>query len=193
MMAKNADDRYATCSEVLEEIRSLHGDVKTPPVDESAGREPTMAIAPPPLPEPDLPEDLERLAAGSRRRPFRDWAATMFRRHAPEFVKELQTTSQQVDGAVAEYERRRNRLDELSAEAREVAEELARQLEENRRAGLQSAADAAAAESEDARQEALAEKERCDRNVASRGRRLGSGEDLGLCRRPARRRANLQP
>lgn len=58
----------------------------------------------------------------------------MFRRHAPEFVQDLQNTTQQVDGAVAEYERRQRRLANLREEALGVVADLAEQIEANRQA-----------------------------------------------------------
>ena len=54
----------------------------------------------------------------------RDLAATMFRRHAPEFLQQLQSTTQQVDGALAHYQRRRNRLADLVCQGERVLADL---------------------------------------------------------------------
>ena len=87
----------------------------------------------------ELPADLDELADGSPLRRIRDFAATMFRRHAPEFVQNLQSTTQQVDGALAHYERRRNRLVELLAEARGIEAELSQQKSANEAAAAAAA------------------------------------------------------
>jgi hypothetical protein len=50
-----------------------------------------------------LPDGVDQMAVSSPWQRFRDWAATILRRRAPEFVKQLQSTTQQVDGAVAQY------------------------------------------------------------------------------------------
>ena len=65
-----------------------------------------------------------RLPEANRWQGMRDWAATMFRRHAPEFVQEMQGTVQQMDAAVAQYQRRRNQLAKLLQEARSLENEL---------------------------------------------------------------------
>ena len=54
----------------------------------------------------------------------RDLAATMFRRHAPEFIQQLQSTTQQADGAVDHYQRRRDRLANLVHEGERVLADL---------------------------------------------------------------------
>ncbi len=59
---------------------------------------------------------------------MKDWAATIFRRHAPEALQKLRGTTQQVQDAVAEHERRVKRLSGLLAEARGVVAELAVQI-----------------------------------------------------------------
>ena len=55
-----------------------------------------------------------------RRWRLRDWAATICR-SIPEFIKDLQNTTQQVDGAVAEHERRRGRLQRAGGQRPRVA------------------------------------------------------------------------
>ena len=69
---------------------------------------------------------------------FRDWAATLLRRHAPEFVQQLQSTTQQVDGAVVEYERRLKRLTRLEAEAESILSELCHQIRVHRQAAAKT-------------------------------------------------------
>ena len=58
-----------------------------------------------------------------------DWAATIFHRHAPQYFQEMQTTTQQMDGAVDLYERRRNGLANLLDEARGIEAALFEQIE----------------------------------------------------------------
>ncbi len=166
MMAKAAGDRYASCAEVLADIRAYREGRAPAPVEPEAGGRPS-AVPPAPGPswESELPTGLDRLADHRRLRGARDWLATVFRRHAPEFVQNLQSTTQQVDGAVAEYERRCNRLAGLREEARSVAAELAQQLQENVAALAVAAQMVKSAGSEEEEQAALAKKQECEENV----------------------------
>ncbi|MHC4399750.1 MAG: protein kinase domain-containing protein [Planctomycetota bacterium] len=129
-------ERYVDCATALADLRAIRKDraergKAAPPI-----RPPFQVVpAPEPAPEPvPLPPELDRLAAPSLWQRFRDWAATVFRRHAPPFVRQLQSTTQVVDGAIAQYERRRRRLAGVQAEAESVLAELDRQIYANRMA-----------------------------------------------------------
>lgn len=104
----------------------------------------------------------------------RDWAATIFRRHAPQYVQGLQNTTQQMDGAVAHYQRRCKRLATLLAEARSIEIELSDQIEGRVAAAAAATASAEAASTEHARREAQAEKCEYEEDAAS----LRSQRDL---------------
>ena len=83
-------------------------------------------------PPPALPFRLETAGWWQRlRERLLDW----FQARVPEVVQKLQNTEQQVDGAVAEYQRRRDRLAGLMEEAAEAAGELAAQAKPPRGGG----------------------------------------------------------
>jgi len=148
MMAKDPAERYGSCAAVLADLRAFReGRPVQPsppaPLPEGEGREqvplslrervgvrgssPDSGAEPSPAPFALLPPDTPWQRA-------KDWAATMFRRHAPEALQELRSTTQQVDGAVAEHERRAKRLRGLLDEARGVVAELAVQIGTSERA-----------------------------------------------------------
>ena len=163
MMAKDPEARYAGCEQVLSDIEAFLAG--RPIVGGSAGVDDGRPGALPVAPQPaeaiapsELPALIEPRGPASR---FRDWAATLFRRHAPDALKQLQTTTQQVDAAVAAYARRRRRLATLLAEARSVVAELSEQARSNRDAAAAASRKAESATSEEAQRTALAEKEAC--------------------------------
>ncbi len=155
MMAKDPDRRYPDCAAVLADIaayrRGAHR-CRRPSSRRRAAQSRTTSC---------------RVAASCRRRlaqlagtgamaRVRDWAATMFRRHAPQYLQELQGTTRQMDAAVAQYQRRRNRLASLCHEAGAILEALSEQIEANREAAAAAASHADAAATEDEKQAARA-------------------------------------
>jgi len=171
LLEKKPEDRYPDCQAVLDDIGAFRegrplAQIAPQPADPA--RQTTELDSTPKLPsELELPPAVARLASGGRWQGVRDWAATIFRRHAPEFVQELQSTTQQVDGAVGEYERRRNRLAKLHSEARSFVAELARQIRSSREAVAQAATKAETAENVDEEQLALAAKGQCEESLAA--------------------------
>ena len=159
MMAKQPDERYATCADVLADIRAFRQGQSPAPIQPEGG----VATDDWPLVEKEsiAAEDLElgRTGVGQR---ARDWAATIFRRHAPQALQDLQTTTQQVDGAVAQYERRRRGLAKLLSEARDIRDDLAAQFEVNQHAAVAAASETESAAGEDQRQAAQAKQQACD-------------------------------
>ena len=128
---------------------------------------PSQIIAAPDLGRPpELAAGLERLAPGNWWQRVRDRAADLFQAHAPEFVKELQSTTQQVDGAVAEYQRRRDHLSQLVGEAQAVSEELAAQARCHREAAVEAARRAESASDAGAEDRAAKEKADCEQQAA---------------------------
>src|SRR5262249_23840640 len=102
LMAKNPDNRYQSAEEVLADIQNYR--CATPP----APPLPSPAVPPPPPlpPSPvqsweDSKQEFVHPAANFRARLF-----SLFRRHAPQLAAKLENTTQQVDGAIRQYERR---------------------------------------------------------------------------------------
>ena len=193
LMAKDPGQRYQNCGEALAELRAFR-DSQTREAGHAAGSEspdvPDPAetaersvsdhsrglgakdMAPPGSrggaeDEVELPPEISGLLSDGRWQRVRDWAATLFRRHAPEFVTELQSTTQQVDGAVGQYERRCRRLSELLAEGRRIAGELTEQLRVNQELASRAEQAASAAGDPDQRQAALTKQQACQANHAS--------------------------
>ncbi|NQT17291.1 MAG: protein kinase, partial [Planctomycetes bacterium] len=139
LMAKCATERYSDCAAVLYDIQAFREGrpVRAVPVEAADG-----ALLPLPhagLPEVhELEERLARLASVRFGDRLRDWLATRFRRHAPEFIQELRSTTHQVDAVVEHHERHRARLATLREEARDVAVELSKQIDANLKAGAQN-------------------------------------------------------
>ena len=123
MMAKEPDQRYPDCGAALADL-SAYRQGEPLASDGSAWAE-SVGLAEDDLSgEPKLPEGLAKLLATKRIQVVREWAATMFRRHAPEYIQQMQGTTQQLDAAVSHYRRRRNRLAKLLEEARGLDGEL---------------------------------------------------------------------
>lgn len=164
LMAKELGDRFQSCDEVLVAIRRCRaGEL---PVLDSPVERPSRIIALPDLGRPpDFPVEPGRLPAG-KWQGLRGRAAAWFRRNSPQIVKNLQGTVTQVDGALEEYDRRRDRLTGLVEEARAAAAELATQAENNRAAALDIARKAAATSDEETRQRLSREQKNCEREAA---------------------------
>jgi len=168
MMAKNPDDRYQTCDAVLDDVRVFREDPlgRFGP-SEAGGQTGGAPAAPEDNAKVLLPKALGRLVSPSRWQRVRDWAATMSQRCAPKLVNELQTTTQQVDRAVAEYDGRHQRLEGLVSEARSIAAELSEQARSNREAAARAARRLDSATDEEERNAALAEKEACEESLVA--------------------------
>jgi serine/threonine protein kinase len=134
MMAKEPDSRYTDCAAVLADITAYRQDnLRWPACGRAVGGEDgdgEDVVFPPAI--PFLPQDTPWQRA-------RDWAATMFCRYAPEQIHDLQSTTQQMDAAVAHYQRRRDRLANLLEEARGLESELSRQEVEDLESQLNKA------------------------------------------------------
>ncbi len=176
MMAKDPEDRYPRCVEVLADLEAYRQGRPLAAAAKPGKRTTTILPAPEPLAEPKLPPGLAKLADNRRWVRLRDWAATIFRRHAPEFVQELQSTTQQVDGAVAHYQRRRNHLARLQPEGRAILRELSARIKENEEAAAAAEQMLESAAGAEAEQAALAKKQECGEHVEALRRQIGEQE-----------------
>jgi serine/threonine protein kinase len=165
LMAKDPAARYQSCEDVLADVRRwragepLSADAEAPIALRASQIIPAPELEP--IPEPPLaPEPAGRWQRLRER--LLDWLQA----RAPQLVRRLQNTEQQVDGAVAEYRRRRDRLAGLMEEAAESAGELAEQARRHREAAAAAARRGRSADDAEAVRQALREKEECERVAA---------------------------
>jgi serine/threonine protein kinase len=127
LMAKSPAERYQNAHEVLADLQAFRAG-RPLASGTPQGAEPAETAAP--STPSELDEDgawlaeLPEVPRDGRWQRAREWVATTFRRHAPDVLQQLQSTSQQVDGAVAVYERRRNRLARLVQEGQSILQDL---------------------------------------------------------------------
>lgn len=150
LLAKSPDDRFPDAGSVLQEVRALRegrapatlqafAAVEERPGSGSATVDSrSMIIVAPQLEEHLLSELLEPPPTGVWSR-IRSRAAALFQRHAPEVVKQWQSTQQQVDAAVDEYGRRVAWLQELLSEAEQIQHLLSTQAQTHRAAAAAAA------------------------------------------------------
>lgn len=180
LLAKSPADRHQTADEVLADIRAFRAGQPLPSAGPSAApagaiRPKTVIVQAPVFADAallSLESDLEppvswwqRLRAQIQNggQQLRRRVLGMARNRAPDLVQRLQNTQQQVDGAVAEYERRQDSLQQLVAEAAEVLQELKRQAAEHRRAAAEAQRRAESATGDDDVRQAGAERAACQR------------------------------
>jgi hypothetical protein len=185
MMAKEPDQRYPSCAAVLADLRAFREGrpVEAAPASSVgvAGKPDGAAVELPPQQASqrpataDVPDDEPAADWGSEyalpsENPLqraKDWVATIFRRYAPQQLQEMQGTTMQMDAAVAEYERRRNRLARLLKEARGIEADLSEQIKAQSAAAAEAARDAEASIADHEKDAALARKCECEENAAS--------------------------
>lgn len=148
LMAKDPSDRYGSASEILLDLRAYRennplpsgadvvtldeGDSGIVALDDRPG---TVIIEAPSFQdEPEIPESLDDAAPTGIWGRLRNRLVDAVEERAPEFLGYLQNTQQQVDHAVAEYERRQRNFKQLVDEAESVLQELQKQAEEWRAA-----------------------------------------------------------
>lgn len=155
LLAKDPNLRCQTAQEVLAELRSFRtvGRLESDPKPELPRR--TAIIEAPVFDwEPELPAEIRANVPAHYWSRFHDWLFGLLRAHAPEIVQRLQSTTQQMDGAVAEYQRRRDQLHALVVEAEQIAADLSQEARDRRAAALEAARQAEGAGSpEDAEQQ----------------------------------------
>lgn len=165
LMTKDPAERHQSCQDVLADIQRIRAGeplaVAAPPTrSEPASRiirQPDLELLPSLPTEPWIP------STGGRRR-MRDRAFFWLRSQATDSLDSWRGTVQQVDGALAEYEDRRDRLAELVGEARALAEELTAHAA-TLRAGAQGAARRAQLATGEAAVQVSHEKEQCERDA----------------------------
>lgn len=148
LLEKSPADRYQTAEQVLNDLRAFHEGrplpsfmedappVATHSAASAAALRPrqTIIIPAPVFDEiPALPAESTIAASPGWWQRTQDRALDFFRAQSPELLQHLQNTGQQVDSAVAEYERRRLQLEGLIREAEAIVTELETQLAEHRR------------------------------------------------------------
>ncbi len=131
LLAKSPADRHQTAADLLADLRAFRSEQPIPSqLAGTGGRRQSTIIRLPAFDdnEPLLPAGLASIPAQGFWNQVGDRAQSIFRRHAPERLKQLQNTQQQVEGAVAEYERRQRSLRQLVHEANSVLQELQQQV-----------------------------------------------------------------
>jgi serine/threonine protein kinase len=162
LLRKNPDERYQTALDVQIDLRALR-----------EGRPVPVAPLPFALPARGAqagPAMLAELAAPTEARleqRLRDRVMSVFDRRAPRWMKDLQGTALQVDGAIDQYRRRREKLARLAEEARHLVAELAEQLRAYQEAMRQAEARAASAASTNEAKVALQERKSCEEQLAA--------------------------
>jgi serine/threonine protein kinase len=182
MMEKDPGERYPSCAAVLADLQAFREGrpvsvaIQRPSVGAAAHslgvaaerprQQPTTAIIPPDY----LAEDLETghfpLPPDNPWQRAKDWAASIFRRHAPQYFQEMQNTTLQMDAAVAHYQRRCDRLASLLGEARGIETELAGQIEAQMAGAAAATTRAAASSTEDDRKAAQDKKREYEKIAA---------------------------
>jgi len=175
LMSKDAADRYQSADEVLAELRAYR--VAAPLSQPVAGGESKSIIiaAPEFNSSPSLPSiGYEPVAAA--RPGWGERLQKLFRGRIAETTGN-EATQAQMDGAVAEYERRRQQLAALVKEAESVAGEFKTQAKANRKAAAAAGRRADAAKDPEIARLASHEQAECERTAAEFEAQLAEQED----------------
>jgi serine/threonine protein kinase/WD40 repeat protein len=190
LMAKSPADRHGSAREVLSHLRDIRKG-KVPPAGgeiaesgSSKGRQQTVIVRLPefeadPIVHDSLPPELMALpedaesAAGIVTRVGR-----MARAIAPDLFERLQSTSQQVDGAIHIYAERARKLNELATEADSILAELRRNAQSARKRVEEGTSD----EQRSERRQLLAQAEATCREQESQCRQIGLRRDEARAR-----------
>ena len=139
LMRKNPDERYQTAKALIDDLRVVRAGGEPSPNEtlaaDSASKSRIIFA-----PEIDsFSEPAEILTSAFIPMVDQGWRTRMmaaFNQHAPDALKDLQNTQQQVDGAIAVYVGRRNDLATLAKEARAMEKELIDQITEQQSAAI---------------------------------------------------------
>jgi serine/threonine protein kinase/CHASE3 domain sensor protein len=162
LMAKKPQDRYQSAEEVLADLHNIC----LMPEEASTKSRASMVTAPDFGSAPEIPGDLLRFAPTGKLRRLRNRIADFFGTHAPQVVERMQTTQQQVDSAVAEYERQREQLAKLAEEAKSLAADLHQQAQTHASTAQMAGRRAEAAANTIAKQRALKQQEEDEQAAA---------------------------
>jgi serine/threonine protein kinase len=162
LMSKKPEDRHQSADEVLADLQNIHS---TPTA--VTGTSQTKIINAPDFHTfPVLPDDLSKLAPIGWLGNLRCWIADFFGACAPQVVQRMQTTGQQVDSVVAEYERRRLELVKLAKEAKASTADLEQQAKTHVDAAQKAAWRAEAASNTTTKHQALTEQQGSEQAAA---------------------------
>jgi serine/threonine protein kinase len=198
LLAKSPSDRYQTTSELIDDLHTIRvGQPLASAPIRAPTATPTVIVRLPTF--DDDPPEITGLTGGAPQAPkwwdqARDRAVSIFRRNAPEALLALQNTQQQVDGAVAVYERRQRELQKLADTGESVLLELNAQAHAQRAAARQADQRAAAAGEPVERERARDDQSACARAADELERQAADQrEELGSIRlRLAQARARVQ-
>jgi|GEM_PF-6455167 len=140
LMQKNPDDRYRSAAALIEDLQAVR-----------EGRDPRLVERQTSDNNPDSSDSQVILASKfddidqrvqqateiyipQIEQGWRTRLLAAFNQHAPQGLKDLQNTQQQVDGGIAIYTQRRNEIAALAAEARTVEKELSHEITEQQTA-----------------------------------------------------------
>jgi WD40 repeat protein/serine/threonine protein kinase len=179
LLAKSPADRHQTADAVLADLRAFRTGQPLPSRRASPPSPQTTIIRLPAFedPGPLLPAGLTGLTPPNWWERTRGRAVSLFRRHAPEALKQLQNTQQQVDGAVAEYERRQRDLAQLARDAESVLAELKKLAREQRAAAAAAVEQARSAKTPAEEASAREIQAACDREAAELDRQIAEQEE----------------
>ena len=136
LLEKDPRDRYASAEDLLVDVRGLRAspDFEAPPrANENPSAASSWLLS-------DVDDQLTTPFPPIPLPGWRDRWRLLLHRRAPRLLQRLQNTEQQMDGAIAVYQARRDQLSQLADEAAAVTRQLAADLEDQRRAGDGSSA-----------------------------------------------------
>jgi len=162
LIAKKPENRYQSADEVLCELHNI----SLRPEAATSSSQRNIIEAPIFYSTPELPHNLSELTGKNWFGRLRNRIADFFGTHAPQVIEYMQTTSQQVDGAVSEYQRQRDKLADLTKEAKANAAEFESQAKTSRRLAQAAGERAEGAKSTTAKQQALKEKQENEQTAA---------------------------
>lgn len=180
LLAKSPADRYQSAAEVLIDFRAFRSRQPVAAQVQSTGaaRPRTTIIRMPEFDdEPVLPAGLTDVAPLGLWQWTRDRAMSLFQKHAPEALQQLQNTQQQVDGAIANYERRQRDGQKLVRDAEAVVAELRQQAREQKAAALAAGERARSAPNPEAAETAREEQLAAERSAAELDRQIADQEE----------------
>lgn len=178
LLAKSPAERHQSANDVLADLKAFRSGQALPTRDSPAKGQTTIVRVPAfddagPL----LPAGLTDLSYPNWWEQTRDRALSMFRRNAPEVLQQFQNTQQQVDGAVAEYERRCRAIHQLAHDAEQVLAELQKVAAAQRAAAAAADARARAANTPADEAQARTEQAACERTAADTDRQVAEQQE----------------